>query len=167
MANTETTDERRRVTMGADVRIRRAADADLASLLELLTASGLPSAGVEDWLAQFIVAEHGGSLVGAAGVETYADGALLRSVAVAPSWQGRGLGRALVDAALTGSSALRRDVYLLTTTAETWFPRFGFERIARDDVPASVRQSIEFREACPASAAVLVRRSPVSGATHA
>ena len=45
----------------------------------------------------------------------------------------------------------------LTTTAERFFPRFGFERITRDDVPASVQASIEFREACPASATVMRR----------
>jgi amino-acid N-acetyltransferase len=49
-------------------------------------------------------------------------------------------------------------LYLLTTTAEHFFPRFGFERITRDEVPASVQTSIEFRGACPASAIVMRRR---------
>lgn len=46
-------------------------------------------------------------------------------------------------------------VYLLTTTADRYFPRFGFERIARADVPASVQTSIEFTSACPTSATVM------------
>jgi amino-acid N-acetyltransferase len=46
-------------------------------------------------------------------------------------------------------------IYLLTTTAERYFPKFGFERIARTDVPATVQTSIEFTSACPASAAVM------------
>lgn len=45
--------------------------------------------------------------------------------------------------------------YLLTTTAERYFPKFGFERIERHDVPASVQASTEFRSACPASAVVM------------
>ena len=46
-------------------------------------------------------------------------------------------------------------LFLLTTTAERYFPQFGFERIARTDVPATVQTSIEFTSACPASAAVM------------
>ena len=61
--------------------------------------------------------------MGSAALELYADGALLRSVAVAPQWQGRGLGHALTDAAIR----LARDrhvpaIYLLTTTAERFSP---------------------------------------------
>ena len=49
-------------------------------------------------------------------------------------------------------------VFLLTTTAERFFPKFGFEQIARDDVPPSVQASVEFRSACPASAIVMRKR---------
>jgi amino-acid N-acetyltransferase len=48
-------------------------------------------------------------------------------------------------------------VFLLTTTAAEFFPRFGFERISREDVPASVKASVEFQSACPASAVVMRR----------
>ena len=37
------------------------------------------------------------------------------------------------------------------------FPRFEFERITREDVPASVRAPVEFQSACPASAVVMRR----------
>jgi amino-acid N-acetyltransferase len=73
--------------------------------------------------------------------------------------RGTGLGNRLTAAAI--EDARRRALpalYLLTTTAERFFPRFGFERISRDDVPASVQASIEFREACPASALVMRKR---------
>jgi amino-acid N-acetyltransferase len=43
----------------------------------------------------------------------------------------------------------------LTTTAEHFFPKFGFERIARADVPSSVQRSVEFTSVCPASATVM------------
>jgi amino-acid N-acetyltransferase len=46
-------------------------------------------------------------------------------------------------------------VFLLTTTAERFFPKFGFEQIDREQVPASVQQSVEFQSACPASAIVM------------
>jgi len=106
-----------------------------------------------------VVARQAGEVVGAAGLELYADGALLRSVVVDASVQGQGLGRRLIEAAL--ALADRRGlstVFLLTTTAAGLFPRFGFERIERDDVPESVRASVEFQSACPASAVVMRRR---------
>ena len=40
-----------------------------------------------------------------------------------------------------------RAVYLLTTTAERFFPRFGFEVIDRADVPDSVMRSAEIHPA--------------------
>ena len=103
-----------------------------------------------------VVARQGPAIVGIAALEVYADGVLLRSVAVAPALRSNGLGRRLTDAVLT----LAREIgaphaYLLTTTAERYFPKFGFERIERGDVPASVQESVEFRSACPSSAVVM------------
>jgi amino-acid N-acetyltransferase len=98
-------------------------------------------------------------VVGAAAVEVYADGALLRSVVVDPAVQGQGLGHRLSEAALSIAKAHgTQTVFLLTTTAEKFFPRLGFAPITRDDVPASVQASIEFQSACPASAVVMRKR---------
>ena len=84
------------------------------------------------------------------------DGALLRSVAVDPREQGQGLGHRLTDAAIDlARTAGAPNIYLLTTTAEGFFPKFGFERIARADVPAGVRTSVEFTSVCPSSATVM------------
>lgn len=142
---------------GVAAAIRPAEPRDLPALLDLLAAASLPPSGVQDWLPHFCVAEHEGRLVGAAGLELYGESALLRSVAVAESWRGRGLGGALVAWSIEAAHAKgTREIYLLTETAERWFPRFGFRRIERADVPAAVQQSVEFRELCPASAAVMV-----------
>jgi amino-acid N-acetyltransferase len=137
--------------------LRAARPDDRPAAEALLGALDLPLAGLDACFSTSWVAEAAdGPLVGLAGVELYPDGALLRSVAVHPDWRGTGLGRALVGRALDGARAAgARDAYLLTTTAERWFPRFGFVAIARDEVPPGVRQSIEFREACPASAVVM------------
>jgi amino-acid N-acetyltransferase len=102
------------------------------------------------------VARRGSEVVGSAALEVYADGALLRSVAVDPSCRDTGLGHRLTACAIERAEqhALPA-VYLLTTTADAYFPRFGFERIDRADVPASVQASVEFQGACPASATVM------------
>ena len=50
------------------------------------------------------------------------------------------------------------DVFLLTTTAEHYFPRFGFACVSRESVAADVQASVEFRGASP-STAVLMQKS--------
>lgn len=144
--------------VSAEPRLRAAAPTDLAAIERLLTASGLPLDGVREALPGFVVAEADGELVGVAGLEVCCDNALLRSVAVADSWRSRGLGRALVTRVISDAEASGiRALYLLTTTAESYFPSFGFRPIARDEVPEDVRGTAEFRSACPASATVMCR----------
>lgn len=129
---------------------------DLEAVLQLLRDNALPVDGLSDHLTSTLVVRHGDRIVGSAALEVYGEGALLRSVAVARGLQRSGLGRVLTDAAI--DLARRRRVpalFLLTTTADGYFPRFGFERIERSQVPATVQQSVEFRSACPASATVM------------
>ena len=77
---------------------------------------------------------------------------------VAPEARGTGLGHRLTEAALALADRLGAPaVFLLTTTAERFFPRFGFRVVSRDEVPPGVQQSVEFRSACPASATVMRR----------
>ena len=79
-------------------------------------------------------------------------------MAVARSRTHHGLGRALTDAALQLARDLHAPaVFLLTTTADRYFPRFGFARIDRADVPAGVQTSVEFTSACPSTATVMRR----------
>ena len=138
--------------------IEAARPSDTEAVLRLLARHHLPLDGLEGHLATTLVARHNGDVVGSAALEVYPDGALLRSVAVSPDVQGQGLGRALTDAAIRLAQDLRVPaLYLLTTTAERYFPAFGFEPIARADVPPAVRTSIEFASACPSSATVMRR----------
>ena len=136
--------------------IEPASDRDLPDVHRLLDQHHLPLDGVDDHVRTMVVARDGGLVVGAAAIELYADGALLRSVAVDAAQQGKRLGHRLTEAALSLARGHGVDtVFLLTTTAERFFPRFGFEAIARAEVPASVQASIEFQSACPASAVVM------------
>ena len=139
--------------------IEHAQPADVPAVLALLDENHLLIDGLTDHIATTIVARRGGRIVGSAALERYPDGVLLRSVAVAPQLQHQGLGRELTVAALELASQLHAPaVYLLTIAAERYFPKFGFERIAREDVPESVRASVEFRSGC-CSTAVVMRRT--------
>jgi amino-acid N-acetyltransferase len=138
------------------VTLRRAVQADRERVAVLLRELELPTDGVAEWLDQFWIGEHEGAVVGVAGMERYGAAGLLRSVAVAPEWRGSGIGRALVDRVLEeGRAAGVQEVFLLTTTAEHYFPRLGFACVGRERVPDSVRTSAEFTGACPASAVVM------------
>lgn len=137
--------------------IRAATDADLPRILALLERAALPTTGVREALGGFLVAESGDEIVGVVGVEVCCGRyALLRSTAVDDLWRGRGIGRRLVERAIAESEARGVEaLYLLTTTAENYFPSFGFTRVAREMVPAEIRATEEFSSSCPASAVVM------------
>lgn len=137
--------------------IRRARPTDEPAIHALLVDAALPVAGVREALNHFVVSEAAGRLVGVAGLEVHGSDGVLRSVAVAPALRGQGLGARLTDRVLeeARSGGLAR-VYLLTTTAEAYFPRHGFRRIDRSEASEAVRRSVEFRDACPASAVAMV-----------
>jgi amino-acid N-acetyltransferase len=136
--------------------IERAKKSDLPDVLRLLERHQLPPDDVHNHIGTMVVARNAERVVGVAALELYADGALLRSVAVDGALQGQGVGHQLTESAL----AMAREhgvenVFLLTTTAEGFFPKFGFEPIQRNAIPASVRSSVAFQSACPASAVVM------------
>jgi amino-acid N-acetyltransferase len=144
--------------MAAAIELRRASASDLPGVERLLVESSLPLDGVREAIGDFVIAHAGDDIVGVAGLEVCCDNALLRSVAVAPEWRSHGVGRALVtrliaDAESRGIHAL----YLLTTTAEHYFPSFGFREIPREEAPADIRETAEFQGACPASATLMCR----------
>lgn len=136
--------------------LERARPEDLDAALELLTQCDLPREGVAESFGHFLVAREAARLVGLVGLESCGPDALLRSLAVASSHRGRGLGLALLRSALelaplTGA----HDLYLLTSTAHDFFLRNGFMDCPRDQAPAAVRASWEFRQGCPSTSAFM------------
>jgi amino-acid N-acetyltransferase len=138
------------------IAIERAHRRDQLDVFRIVEQNHLPLAGLDEHLDTALVARQDDRIVGAAALELYRDGALLRSVAVAPNAQRKGVGHQLTASALVLAEELGTPaVYLLTTTAEQFFPRFGFERIARTEVPVGVQRSVEFTSACCPSAIVM------------
>jgi amino-acid N-acetyltransferase len=136
-----------------EVSISPASREELPRIVELLDDGGLPPDGLEDHLPTILVARLHGRVVGSAALELYGTAALLRSVVVRRDLRGTGLGSRLTEAALRLSREFGvAEAYLLTETADLFFPRFGFRNIPRSRVPSSVRSSVEFTSACPASA---------------
>ena len=132
---------------------------DATAVRALLATAGLPTADLTAApRAEFWGCHEGTHLIGVIGLEGYGAVALLRSLAVAPAWQGRGLGAALL--AHAERAARPRSItalYLLTTTAEAFFTRRGYLRLPREAAPPILHPTAEFAALGPASAACLTK----------
>ncbi|HWI15701.1 MAG TPA: arsenic resistance N-acetyltransferase ArsN2 [Burkholderiales bacterium] len=123
----------------------------------LLVACGLPASDLVTGRAvELFGARDGQAWCAVVGLERLGTFGLLRSLAVTPSWRGRGWGRALV-AHVEAYAASRgvTELYLLTTTADRFFEKLGYEVILRVAVPAAIQATSEFSHLCPASSVCL------------
>ena len=138
----------------------RAIGLDLPAIVALLAAAELCHDDLTlEHMAHFLTLRDDGELIGAVGLEVFGLDALLRSLIVAPSHRGKGLGIQLVQ----GIEAHARDIgvtslYLLTTTADRFFDRHGYERIDRASVPNVIGATTEFVSFCPDTAVCMRRR---------
>ena len=141
--------------------VERARVADIPAIEALLRSADLPLEGAAAAFASGVVARDDGQIVGAAAIEPFGRAGLLRSVVVAPDRRGSGVGRAVVTAAETLARDLdMTELYLLTESAEAWFPRLGYHPIDRTAVPAAVRESIEFTTLCVDTGVAMRRDLP-------
>jgi N-acetylglutamate synthase-like GNAT family acetyltransferase len=132
---------------------------DITAVVDLLSASKLPTEDLPDGLPHFFVVKKDEQLIGAAGVEIHGFYALLRSVAVAADFQGQGIAQELTKKAL--KEAVKQDVsevYLITTTADQYFEKQGFTRVERKGVPLEIAQTEQFSNICPSSAIVMKKQ---------
>lgn len=127
---------------------------DFSAIVALLGATGLPSADLSlPALVHFRVARDGDQIIAVAGVQPVGQVGLLRSVAVAAAYRGRGYASRLVAALEAEARRLGLEaLYLLTDGADVWFARRGYAILPRDDAPAAVRDTAEFRQLCPDTA---------------
>jgi GNAT superfamily N-acetyltransferase len=121
-----------------------------------LEAAGLPTDDLNGDGQRFFSFE-GGSAFG--GFARQGANVLLRSIVVAPDRRGSGLGRQVVaglldEARRQGATA----AWLLTTDAQGFFLRHGFEIADRATAPAAIAASAEFTSLCPTSAVLMCRK---------
>ena len=132
---------------------------DAAGIRALLEGEGLPSGDLERSQVRFLVAcDANGRLLAAGGLQRFGETALLRSLVVAPSARGRGIGRTLVgELERTARAEQAGLLVLLTLTAGSFFEHAGYRVIERDSVPEPVKASEEFRSLCPGSALCMAK----------
>jgi amino-acid N-acetyltransferase len=133
---------------------------DRTAVLQLLESASLPTADLgEADMNDFLHAGSPHAPIGIVGVQFFGADALLRSLVVNAEHRTRGLGRALVERAeLHARERAATTIYLLTTTAESFFLARGYSVASRDSAPAAIRATPEFAGLCPASSAFLSKR---------
>jgi amino-acid N-acetyltransferase len=131
-----------------------------SGVVSLLEAAGLPASDLtEAHLQHFFFTGTEVAPSALVGLELYGQDALLRSLVVNAVARTQGLGSALVRHAEGFAAAHEvRALYLLTTTAESYFERRGYRRVDRSDAPPSIRSTREFAGLCPASSALMIKR---------
>lgn len=134
---------------------------DLPVILALLKDVNLPTEGVAENFADFLIARANGRVAGCVGVEKYGSYGLLRSLAVTPDLRGFGIGQFLVSHLLSYAQANTiQTLVLLTTTASDFFVRhYGFEPTSRSNFNAIFAQSPEWNLPRCASAVCLMRKT--------
>lgn len=136
---------------------RAAERSDWPAIEALLVAGKLPLDGAREHLDNFIVGEADGEVLCVGGFEAYEQTGLLRSMAVASSLRGKGIGDHLLGAVKARARVQGvESLYLLTTTAAAFFAQRGFVQVDRNGTPAALQASFEFQGVCPASATMMV-----------
>lgn len=127
-------------------------ETDHRQIIELLKSSGLPYEDNMSSKVQFITKEANGNLIGCVGIEKYGEDGLLRSLAVNDSYKNTGVGQTLLVELFHNSKIEGiKKMHLLTTTADTYFEKYGFKISVRSNAPEQILQSKEFSEICPSS----------------
>ncbi len=114
-----------------DIEIRKATHADIKDIKTILSFYYLETEKVEKNLSEFIVAICDNRIVGCACLDI-GDVVELRSVAVMPSYRGKGIGSRLVDAILSRAAMVAGTVYL-RTTSPGFFEKKGFKRLPNEE----------------------------------
>ena len=141
-----------------DIKYSCPTDDDLPAVRSLLDSCGLLTGGIELVSQNCLVAEVDSRLVATVALEPCGRCALLRSLAVAPDFRGRSLGRGLCARIISHARLLGLErLYLLTMDAEEYFTAQGFMRMARSKAPAEIQATSQFRSLCPESAVCMVR----------
>ena len=128
------------------VKLRQAHGPDLPVILDLLSRCGLHTGSVTPQGSTYWIADLDGVPGGCIGLEHGQGVSLIRSTAVVPQARSQGLGRALVNSALT-QATLRGDhaVYLFSEEAGDYWRRFGFGPVPPGEIVGALPEAPQVR----------------------
>ena len=127
--------------------VREATEADVKKIHELLviySKKAIVLARSEEdirfYLGNFLVAEVGGTARGCAAARDFGNGLLeVRSMVVEPEFQGKGIGRAMIEALIAGLRVKRKQFRLFALTYQVeFFKALGFQVVDRSLFPEKI-----------------------------
>jgi len=141
-----------------DLIIQPAKREDLNEIVNLLSDNNLPTIDIKENTVQLFVGLLNNKIIGIIGLEKYNGVGLLRSLAIKDTFKNQKFGERLVKQLLDFCSREKiEELYLLTTTAEKYFEKFGFQKTERFKIPETIKQTREFKDICPISAVVMCK----------
>ena len=136
--------------------VEKVSKAKLEKVKQLLIENNLPVEDFEDEYITFFIAKINNTTVGVIGLEQYEATGLLRSLAVKSDYKNLKIGRDLIEYLLRYcKNNSIQELYLLTTTAEMYFEKFGFYKITRENTPTAIKNTKEFALICPGTALIM------------
>ncbi len=136
--------------------IQAIAPDQISIVAQILKQNDLPIDDIHNPSIQLFVAIYNKEIIGVVGVEKYDNISLLRSLAVLDSYKGEGVGKQLIHYFEDWcESKSVEQIYLLTTTADQYFLKYGFQNVKRDLVPEDIKSTAQFKDICPDSAVVM------------
>jgi amino-acid N-acetyltransferase len=136
-------------------KVEKVEEAEAKAVRNLISASELPTEGLDDAELWCVKGERR-RILGVAGLETWGTQGLLRSVAVEIGHRNAGVGTSLVRHVISEARKKKmREIYLLTGSAPMFFESLGFRAVDRSGIRGGVLNSVEFRELCPETAPVM------------
>lgn len=125
---------------------------NLSEVESLLQINNLSSEGVAQFFQYYLILKSNQTILGVCGLEPYNSVGLLRSLAIQPKIQNKGLGTILLHAMIDKARELHiENLYLLTNTAENFYLKNGFCTIPREFAPQAIQTTGEFSHMCPVS----------------
>ena len=117
---------------------------DIFRLLEMYAGQGVvlrrTPEDIRFFLGNFVVAEFDGKVCGCGAMRDFGGDLLeVRSLVVDPAFQGKGIGRAIVEAMISGLKLRRSEWRLFTLTLQAgFFRQLGFSEVDRHMFPEKI-----------------------------
>lgn len=129
---------------------------EITSIKKLLHSVGLPDSDLENAPVHFVGIRENNEIIASGALEIYGKNAVLRSVAVKKDFQKSGFGKQIVGflEQKAGEQEIEK-LFLLTTTAESFFKKLKYHTIQRDLCPDVIKTSEQFKSVCPYTAICL------------
>jgi N-acetylglutamate synthase-like GNAT family acetyltransferase len=122
-----------------------------------LAKAGLPIDDLAEGDATFFAFGDPERPIGFGGIVKMNDLGLIRSLVALE--RGKGFGAQIVAKLVEKAEEQHlKALWLVTDAAEAFFARQGFQRMQRQNAPPTIRATRQFRNLCPTSAALMVRR---------